>query len=225
MKKITALLTLVLSCFSGGCQLGKVVGLIGTPTSSEKKIPAEHDISQYSDSKILILVEQPGWLVGDANLRFYLTDAIKKNLVKTTSLEDDNFVGYNDLSNFRSSTNDYSSLLPAEIGKALNAKVVLLIMIENYKLKEMAHTNYYNGFLGSQAVIFDTSSGKKLWPENANSRNIRVGFDVEKHGKEFAIARLIRASAYCTIRLLYDCPKNKFKIIEDRTGIAWQHWQ
>ena len=213
--------------FQSGCG---VVGLMGTPTNSEKKVPAEYDLTEHTDQKILVVVNQPGWLNAKVNLRYYLTEAIRKSLIKKIKISPEYLVPYSELSEFRSTCGrankgDFSLLSPVEMGTAFDANMVLLVIIEDYQLHEIAETNYYKGFLSAQTVLFDTATGEKLWPESAKSKGIKVGFEVEEHGREVAIARLTSACAYCTTRYLYDCPKNKFKIAEDKSGIGWGNWE
>jgi hypothetical protein len=38
---------------------------------------------------------------------------------------------------------------------------------------------------------------------------------------EIAVERLTAASAHCLVRYLYDCPKNEFKIADERGTIGW----
>jgi hypothetical protein len=225
MKKLSVILTLVVLFLHAGCQYGGVVSLMGTPSYHEEKVPAEYDLTKHTDQKVLVLVDQPAWLAAQADLRYHLTRAINKDLTARIGIQTDCVVPYDELSKFRSSQPDFSLLSPVEVGKALDANMVLLVMIEDYQLRGMAETGYYGGALSIQSVLFETATGEKLWPKFAQSRSIKVGFDVESRGQDVAIARLIAACAYCTTRYLYDCPKEKFKIIEDRNRVDWENWK
>ena len=72
-------------------------------------------------------------------------------------------------------------------------------------------------------AVYDVTKEEKLWPESEESKSIKVGFEVEQRGKEIAIKRLAAAVAHCAVRHFYDCPKNKFKIPEDRSRINWEN--
>lgn len=207
--------------FHGGCGL---IAHMGTPTGHEKKVPAEYDLSEHKDQKILILVNQPAWLGTAPNLRYYLTDAINGNLMEKVKLEPEHFVSYSELSEFRSNRSDFSLLSPVEVGRALGADMVLFVMIEDYQLHEIAESGYYKGFLSAQSALLEMVNGEKLWPEFTKSKSIKVGFEVESHGREIAAARLTVALAHCTTRYFYDCPRKKFKISDDRSGIGWKSW-
>ncbi|GAH63224.1 unnamed protein product [marine sediment metagenome] len=222
MKKLTAFLALVMLFFSSGCGL---VAVLGTSRSHEKKIPAEYDLTERTDQKILILVNQPAYLNAQANLRYHLTKAIRENLTAKIKIPHKYIPAYNELSQFRSNQPNFSLLSPAEVGEALGADMVLLVTIQDYQLNELAKTGYYKGFLGAQAALVETATGEKLWPKSAKSKSIKVGFEVESGGREVAVARLSTACAYCTTRYFYDCPREKFKIADDRSGIGWESWK
>lgn len=225
MKKLTVFFTLVVVFFHSGCKYGGIVSVLGTPSYHERKIPAEYDLTEHTDRKILVFVNQPAWLDAQVNLRFHLTGAINKDLVRRVGISPEYLVSYSELSEFRSAQSDFSLLSPVEVGTAFNANMVLLVVLEDYQLDEMAETGYYRGFLGARAVLLDTATGEKLWPKSARSKSIKVGFEIEDRGQDVATARLVAASAYCTVRYLYDCPKNKFRIIEDRSGIGRESWK
>lgn len=219
MKKIIAFLALAGILFQSGCGL---IAAVGSPTPHEQKVQAEYDLTERKEEKMLVLVNQPRWVGASANLRYYLTKAIHKNLTGRIEIESENLVSYNELSEFRSKRPDFSLLSSQEVGTALGAGIVLVVMIEDYQLNTIPEVNYYEGFLNARAALFDTAGGKKLWPESAGSKRIKVGFDIESLGRQVAISRLAGALAHCTIRYLYNCPKNKFKIAEDRSGINWE---
>jgi hypothetical protein len=221
MKKLTVFCVLAGVFFYNGCG---IVGLLGTPSQYEKKIPAEYDLTKQKGRKVLVLVEQPGWLSAQANLRYYLTEAIRENLIAKVKVPPEYILSYNELSEFRSNKGDFSSLSPAAVGKALGADIVLLVTIEDYQLSEVAESDYYNGFLGAQAALFETATGEKLWPESAEGKSIKVGFEAEQ-GQEAAIDRLVDACAHCTIRYFYNCPKYKFKIFDERSDAGWEEWK
>jgi len=224
MKKIIVCFISASVFLYSGCQYGGLMSIIGTPGHYEKTIPAEYDLNQHADKKILVLVNQPNWLDIQANLRFSLTEAISKNLREGVEFPEGNIVSYDELSEFRSGKSNFSLLLPAEVGEALNADLVLLVALESCRFDVMGESGYYRGALNAQVVLIDVPSGDKVWPESANSKAIKVGFEIEDRKREVAAARLVAALAYCTTRYLYDCPKAKFRIADDRSSIGWESW-
>lgn len=224
MKKITSLFTLFTAFFLGGCQYGGLVSVMGTPGHHEKEITAEYDLAEHKDQKTLVLVNQPGWINTDVNLRYYLTKAISKNLMEKVKIPPENLVSYGELSEFRSNKSDFSLLSPVEVGEALDANIVMLAVIEDYQLHEVAEAGCYEGFLAAQVVLLDTATAEQLWPEPPKSKGIKVGFEIDNRGRIVAAQRLVAACAYCTTRYLYNCRKSRFSIAEDRSGIGWKDW-
>lgn len=221
IEKMTVFCVLAGVFFCSGCG---VVSMMGTPGQYENKIPAEYDLTKQKDRKILVLVEQPGWLSAQANLRCDLTEAIRKNLTAKGKAEipPKYILSYKELSELRSNKSDFSSLSPAAVGKALGADVVLLVTIENYQVSEVAESGYYNGSLSVQAAVFETATGEKVWPGDAAGKSIEVGFDTGERGKEEAAKRLVTACAYCITRYLYNCPKYEFKIFDEGMKTDWE---
>ena len=202
----------------GGC---RIFSIIGTPSSRERKIPAEYDLVEHRKQKILVLVNQPVWLGAKVNLRYYLTEAVDENLAAKVKIPSRNLITYHELSKFRSSRPNFSLLSPAKVGTALAADLVLLVVIEDYQLHEIAETRYCKGALSARAILLDVATGETLWPESPQSKSIRVGFEVETRGREAAVGRLVKACAHCIVRYLYDCTKGKFKIFDDKSNIGW----
>lgn len=208
--------------FCAGCGF-KIIGLLGTPARHEREIPAEYDLTKHGGQKLLVLVNQPGWLGAKANLRYHLTEAINKALTAKIEIPTDSLISYDKLSEFRSGNSNFSLLSTFEVGAAFDANMVLLVAVEDYQLNEVPETDYYRGLLNVKTVLLDVTKEEKLWPESEESKSIKVGFEVEQRGKEIAIKRLAAAVAHCAVRHFYDCPKNKFKIPEDRSRINWEN--
>ena len=222
MKKLTVMFILGAALVSGGCQ---IPGVVGTPTRHEKKIPAEYDLTEHTEEKILVLVEQPAYLNAGTNLRYYITNAMNRDIVLRIKIEPEMLVDYSELSHLRSGRSDFAQLSKAEVGKAIGADMVLYVDIDSYQLRQMPDEGYLNGFLSGRAVLLETKTGGQLWPTGKASKSIKVGFEVENRSEDIAVKRLAMAFAYCTVRYLYDCPESEFKIFEDRSGIQWQKWE
>ena len=225
MKKLVIyIITLVVVFFHAGCEYAPLVALMGTPSYNEIKIPAEYNLTEHTDKKILVLENQPGWLGAQVNLPYYLTRAINTDINVKVKVPGSYLVSYSELAEFRSNQPNFSQLSPKEIGGAFDANMVLLVTVEDYELSELAETKYYRGFLDVRAALVETATGKRLWPESAPSKIIKVGFEVERRGQEVAVARLASACSFCLVRSFYDCPKTKYKIGEDKSTVAGQEW-
>lgn len=211
--------------FVTGCKYAPLISLLGTESYHEEKVPAEFDLTKQTDKKILVFVDQPAWLDSEANLRFYLTKSIRQTLMAKIKLTPESLISYEKLADFRSSEPGFASMSPVEVGRAMDANMVLLILIENYDLQAMAQTGYLMGNLDTRAVLYDVQTGEKLWPTQETSKSVKVGFEIETGGMEMAISRLAVASAFCTTRYFYDCPKAQFRIADDRTRIDLESWK
>ncbi len=207
--------------FCNGCGL---ISMAGMPTRHEKKIPAEYELREQKDKKILILLEQPARLIATANLRYYLTRDIREYLIKRVRMPAEGLISYERLVEYRNNEADFSRLTPLEVGRGLQADIVLLVVVEDFRLYNMAETGFLKGFLSSRAVILDTTTGEKVWPKSFESKGIKVGFEFDVRNVEIAVSRLSAASAHCITRYFYDCPMDKFKIADDRSGEAWENW-
>lgn len=194
-----------------------------TPSAHETKIPAEFKLVDYKGKETLVLVNQPAWLNAPIILRRELTERINDYLVKNVKLGSNDIIDYEQLSDFRAKRVDYNMMTEAQIGRALGADLVLLVVLDGFSMDKLPDVDYYNGELGCQVILIDVASSKKLWPQET-AKLIRVGFDFEVRGQELALNRLTNAAAYCITRYLYDCRKDKFKIADDRSGVGWQQW-
>ena len=224
MKKliVLSLVVLILSLFHGGCA---VIARMGTPTSHEIKIPAQYDISKNKGDKILVLVEQPGWLNVQIDMRSYLTDSISRGITQKTKIPAGQFIPYNKLSEYRSNTPNFASLSPVEIGKAMDANTVLVVMIDDFQMSQLVDSGYYKAILDAKAILFNSVTGVQLWPAGEKGKIIKVGFEIEQGGRDIATSRLASAAAYCTVRFFYNCPKDEFKIADDRSGVGFNEWK
>lgn len=224
IKKIIVLFVLAGLFFCGGCSLPTLVSVFGTGTRGEKKVIAEYDLSKHKRQKVLVFVDQPGWLAAKTNLRYYITRQMNKALEQRVGIKTEFLVDYEQLSKYRGSILDVSKVGPIEVAKGLNADVVLLVTIEDFELIGLMQKDYYKGSLTSRAALLDVATSEKLWPESQEGKLVRISFEIEDAGRQAAIARLAFGSAYCTVRYFYNCPVNKFKIADDKSGGAWRNW-
>ena len=216
------LITLLFLClFCSGCG---IVSVIGTPSSSERKIKAEFPLSSHKDEKILVFVDQPGWLAAPLILRDIVSEGVNSSLVQFAKVNSSQLVAYRTLSDFRSKREDFSLMSPAQVAKLLGADLLLLVQLDAYNLNTIEETNYYTGRLGAHAALFETKSGGQLWPAQARARNILVGFEVARSSPEGALVRLANGLTHCVTRYLYDCPYKRFKIPDDRTDTGIESW-
>ena len=76
----------------------------------------------------------------------------------------------------------------AQIGKALNADLVLIVDLTDYKLVNVEDSDYYGGSLSGRTFVIDVANSEKLWPADLGSKNINVAFDVERRGRKLHLS-------------------------------------
>lgn len=223
MKKIAVFMILAGLCFYSGCG---IFAVLGTETSSEKKIQAEYDLTtvENKSKKILVLVNQPAWLSAGANLSYYVTEAMNMSLAGKVKVVPENLVEYKELSEYRSSKPNFVLLSPVQVGIAFDADIVLLVTIETYMLTPIEETGYYKGSLNANAVLLATADGDKLWPDSQVNKSVKVGFEIGEKDRELCVKRLADSLAHCTTRYLYNCKKDKFKIMDEKFDVVWEEW-
>lgn len=219
MRRLNIFVMMIVFLFCNGCQ---IIGIIGTPTASERKIPAEYKLAKRKKGKILVLVNQPGWLNADTNLQLYVTKAVNQKLSKKAKINKKFLVSYGVLSKMRSKRRDFALLTPVQAGATLDVQTVLFVVIEDYKLYELPGSNYYKGSLIATAWLFDVAAGQRLWPDSDKGKSVRVRVDMELGGKTVAINRLAGAAAYCIVRYFYNCSSNRFRIADEMVDASWQ---
>ncbi len=215
---------LPLLLFYPGCDAAGIVSVIGTPTSAEQaEGSAEYGLAKNKNQKILVLVDQPTYLRDYPNLRFYITDMITKILQDKdrAGILPSLFIDYHSLADLRAATPDFYTLSPAQIGEKLGADLVLVVTVNDCKVRDIPEAGYVSGSLDAQAAIYRVSSGEKLWPTTEHSRLVQVGFESERRGRDAAVVRLAAAASHCVTRYLYDCPKSNFKISDERVATGW----
>ncbi len=206
--------------FYTGCS-PQIIAVLGTPTNAEKEDAAEYNLSKNKDKKILVLVDQPASFSAYANLRFYMTDIIGKMLREKAKIKPAQIIDYKLLADLRANTPDFYTLSPTQVGRRLDADLVLAVTIVDCMIRDMSEGGYVTGSLDAQASLFSVSSGEKLWPTTEQSKLIGVGFESERRGRDAAVIRLSAAAAHCITRYLYNCPKTGFQISDERTASGW----
>ncbi|MHC4187220.1 MAG: hypothetical protein ACYSRQ_03415 [Planctomycetota bacterium] len=220
-KIVLFLFCITLGLFQCGCGM---VSVMGTPTRYEEEVPAEYNLADLQDKKILVFVKQPYWLDAEVNLRVYLTDAIHEQLIKKAGISPGSLIGYDKLSKYRTGRPSFSLMNPSDVGKALGADIVLFVNVIEAKLENMPDTDIYTGSLSAQAFVIDTSTGVNLWPEQSSGRSISVGFEMEEKGLKAAVSRLSGSTSHCIVRYLYNCKVAYFKIRDDKSDPDLAHW-
>jgi hypothetical protein len=220
MKKLLVICLFGMLLCCGGC---RVAGALATPTQWETKIPAEYDLGKNKPQKMLVLVEQSSLTAVEVNIRLYLTKAIELFVVDRVGIKTEVFVPYQKLADMRSSLADFATLSPVEVGKALDANIVLYVVIDNFGLYGLSDGGYYKGLLDTRSGLYDVASGQMLWPQTGELKACSVGFEMQKE-QEKAARRLAASMAKCIGRNFYDCPKPEFKLADEQKKDTTESW-
>jgi hypothetical protein len=196
----------------GGC---RAIAALLSPSIWEIKIPAEYKLADNKPKKLLILVEQPAWATSEANMRLYLTEALGTYLVEKIGIKPETVVAYQELADMRSKNPDFATLSPVAAGKALDAQMVLYVVIDDFGLYGLSDAGYYKGQLVTRSGLYDVSTGRPLWPESGELKTNSVIVEVQK-GQGKAAMRLAGAEAKCIVRYFYDCPKPDFRVSDEQ---------
>jgi hypothetical protein len=220
MKKVLVFCALGMFLCCGGC---RAVAALASPTVHEIKIPAEYDLGGNKPAKMLVLVEQPAWTASESNIRLYLTQAIESMLNDQIGIKAETFVPYQKLADLRNNSTDFSTLSPAEVGKALDATIVLYVIIDNFGLYGLSDAGYYRGQLDVRSGLYNAADGRRLWPESGDLKAVSVGVEMQKEHEKTA-QRLAASMAKCIVRYFYDCPKPEFRSADERKKDTTENW-
>ena len=205
--RITVIACLVMALFCGGCN---VMGFIAAPSAYERKVPAEYDLRERQDEKILVFVD--GTKGGNSSLDFRmdLSEGIVNDLVKKVRISKENLIGYDEIEPLRQSRQDFDTLLPGNVGNVLDAGLVLYLQIVDYGLYGKSQERYYTGTFVSRCVVIESATGKILWPDDRKGRYVRarVELDIDR---ESVNERLITAASHITTRCFYNVPWPKYE--------------
>lgn len=208
----------------GGCGLPAV---LGTPSAYEQKVEAEYNLAEIDrKAKVLVLVEQPGWIQSSHNLRQSVSGALAEDITEKIKLSQRNLVPYEKLIEHRNAYGmGFSALDPAEVGRMLGADLVLAVTIDGYQMDAMADSGYYRGAMTTSSRIVEVDSGRQVWPESVYGAGkvVRVGFEVES--RVTAVKRLAESTSHCIVRYLYDCPGPDFRSPDDLNRGSWDDWE
>jgi len=213
INKKNVILTICLAsaaAFWLGCA---IAGNLASETPSEKVTPAEFNLAD-TEGKIVILVNQPGWIKAPMDLRTSLTKAINLALEEKAGIKKDRLIEYDDVLNARRSLPEGKKDEPNEIAAKLGAQYVLDVQIMDFDLSTFAEKDFFNGIMTTKSCLLDAKD-KKLWPEDEAYRSITVEIEDEKGTMETSVAKMSAATAYCITRYFYDCKTVRFRVPEE----------
>ena len=221
MNKAVVLFVLGGCVLCGSCNM---IGVIGSKSYSEQKVPAEFMLKDVAEGGVLIFVDEAGGGREELELRPGLSEVVGAFLVKKARIKSKNLLSPDRLSQLRDQREDFSSLSPVQLGRAAGAAVVLYILVEDYELYAMGEQMYHSGSLVARSILFDVASGRALWPRRGDGRVVKAKVEIETGGRAPTLNRLIATTAHCITRNLYDCPKPTYRTADEDGGYSPQQW-
>ncbi len=220
MNKVLISLISLACVFLSGCVLA---AKLGTPGRDEQIIPAEFKLDAYKEAKIAIVVRSGLADQQSQTVSYYLDVVVRSLLIANNkkTLKEKNFVPYKEFAKLKADLVVMERYSAVEIGKMLNADVVLEIEMSNCRLEALSGTGYYEGSLSLSGILYDVKSGAALWPEDGFSKQASVSFDIDATGRDGAMKRLAKTGGHCIARYFYDCPMPKFEIPEETAATQW----
>lgn len=221
MTKSVAFFALAGCVLCGACGM---IGVIGSKSYYEQKVPAEFMLKDVAEGGVLIFVDEAGSGRGELELRPGLSEVVGALLVKKARIKSKNLVSHDGLSQLRDRREDFSSLSPVQLGRAAGSAVVLYVLIEDYELYAMDEQMYHGGSLVARSILFDVASGRALWPKRGDGRVVKARVEIETGGREVALNRLIATTAHIITRNLYDCRRPEYRTSDEDGGYSPQEW-
>lgn len=94
MRKSGIAIVLTVCVLSGACQM---VGLMGSKSYHEQKIPAELVLKEHAKGGVLVFVEEARGMSGELDLRSGLSEMVSTFLVKKARINSEYLVGQSKL--------------------------------------------------------------------------------------------------------------------------------
>jgi len=197
------------------------IAAIGTPTSSEKEVPAEFKLRR-TKGKILVFASQLAWVKSPMDLRASLTNSFNQAFEQRARLKEERLIPYTDILKLRMGLPVNEKNDAFKIASKLGAGYVLVVEVMDFELSTFAEKDFFNGMIQTKSCLYDIK-GDKLWPED-ECRGLTLGFEAEKGTAKSAVEKLSAATAHCVTRYFYNCKVVKFRIAEEQKELDYYKW-
>lgn len=211
---------------TSGCVVGDVGGILVSPGSNEKKVPAEFALGENVDEENLVLILVDGGPMSKASITFQnsLALTVSGYLQSQAKMKGEHIMANARPLLMQTAMPQIAMMSPAQIGEAVGAKWVLNVIIEDYKLYQMGGQSYYSGSLVTRSFLYDCQSKKAVWPINTDGKYIANKVELEAKGPQETMNRLKSAAGYCITRCLYDCPEDRYKVADEVKYNNERYW-
>jgi len=157
---LVSLLALLGSAVGGCAFIAWTVAAFAPP----KSVPAAYKLD--SDGKVLVLVDDMGKPVRYEQIKRLLTEEINRLLIDNKAAA--KVVAYEDVFRLAASRTNFNSMGVSNVARALGAKQVVYVYLEEFSLKEDPNISLWQGKLGVLVRVVDID-GKVRWPTDSPS--------------------------------------------------------
>ena len=154
---INLLLLLLLVMGLGGC--GPLAAWTAAQFAPPEKVPATYD--PPAQKTFLVLVDDYHQVLQYEPLKADLTAELNRQLREHRIAR--GVVEHDELLNLMETTPRFDDLSTAEVGRELQADIVLYVLIDRFSLKESPANPLWQGKLGASVRLVDVREGR-LWP-------------------------------------------------------------
>ena len=150
----------VSTLFMSGCPLGAIVALFA------KKDPMVSVAPEYEflAGNLLVLVDSPTERTGLSGIRPLLTSELMREIEQQDLAP--TLIPSGELAALRISTQDFSQLSIAEIGRHLSADQVLYVQVIEFSLGTLADKPAGQGQARVRVSVFDALGDRRVWPKD-----------------------------------------------------------
>ena len=185
---------LSLLLMSAGCDALGYLGYLFAPPSRPIKVQAEYSGLANRTTAIVIFADQSvqyEYPYARVGLSMALSAELKKHVKGITVVDPQRVIKYQD-ENVRWDSQDKSRL-----GRALDADMVLYVVLREYQMREPGSINLFRGRITAQATVYETADGtdderkwynddlRVVYPEDAptgkpGEDDTRIRYETEK---------------------------------------------
>ncbi|MDD5010680.1 MAG: hypothetical protein PHQ00_00985 [Phycisphaerae bacterium] len=213
----------ITTIFWAGCQtIGGIGGAMSSEMPSEKMVPAEFKLDE-TEGKILVFINQPGWIRSPMDLRTALTKSVNIALAEKAGIKKDRLTEHEEIQKIRMALPEDKKDDIFETAAKAEAKYVLAIQVMDFDLSTFAEKDLFNGIMTAKSCLYDAEQ-KKLWPSEGDYKETTVVIEAEKGTVETAVGKLSNATAFCVSRYFYDCKAIRFRIAEEQRELDYDKW-
>ena len=139
----------------GGCAVAAWFATLFPPD----KVKPLYEIPK--NNTLLVLVEDPKHHAGETALKTELTEFLNQEFEQRGLVE--HVVSYRQLINLAAATENFRALSTSEVGKKLDADVVLYVQVDEFSLKDDPNSPFWHGNLSTLVRLVSVKEGR-LWP-------------------------------------------------------------